>query len=205
MRLIHTEQLFDVGRFSDTDAWTTIDEQIRSAIEAVHWPPGSDSFTLNGQRGKKRGEGNGVVPIKIAWQQYLKAAGWRMEQRLPIIGSLNPGPVDAVYPIGENRFFCAEWETGNISSSHRALNKMLLGIMRKILVGGALIVPSREMYMYLTDRVGNYQELQPYLPVWRAFAHTIDEGLLIIYVVEHDQIDPGVPRIAKGTDGRALL
>jgi hypothetical protein len=205
MKIVHTEHLVDVGRFSGTEAWRRIDTQIKLAIQAVHWPPGSDAFILNGQRGKKRGEGNGVVPIKQAWQQYLKAEGWLMEQRLSIMDTLNPGPFDAVYQVEDGRFFCAEWETGNISSSHRALNKILLGIMRRVVVGGALVVPSREMYIYLTDRVGNYQELQPYFPVWRAFAHTIDEGLLMIYVVEHDKIDPSVPRIAKGTDGRALL
>jgi hypothetical protein len=110
--------------------------------------------------------------------------------------------MDATYPVGD-RLFCVEWETGNISSSHRALNKMSLGILEKVLIGGALIVPTRAMYKYLTDRVGNLQELEPYFLFWRAF--NVDEGFLLVIGVEHDAVSLNVPRIPKGTDGRALL
>ncbi|MGA1841038.1 MAG: hypothetical protein ACMUIU_10470 [bacterium] len=51
---------------------------------------------------------------------------------------------DATYIVGD-RLFCVEWETGNISSSHRAINKMALGIIRDILIGGILIVPTRNL------------------------------------------------------------
>lgn len=112
--------------------------------------------------------------------------------------------MDATYPVG-NRFFAAEWETGNISSAHRSINKLLLGVLKQLLVGAAIIVPSRKMYYYLTDRVGNYQELEPYFPLWRAFGSIIEQGLLAIYEIEHDGVDPAAPRISKGTDGRALL
>ena len=36
-------------------------------------------------------------------------------------------------------------------------------------------------------------------------AVNINEGFLEIFVVEHDAIDSNVPRITKGTDGRALI
>ena len=100
------------------------------------------------------------------------------------------------------RLFCVEWETGNVSSSHRAINKMALGILKKILIGGALIVPTREMYQYLTDRVGNFPEIEPYFPLWRALR--VEEGLLLVIAIEHDAVSQDVPRIKKGTDGRAL-
>ena len=109
--------------------------------------------------------------------------------------------MDATCQVGD-RLFCVEWETGNISSSHRAINKMAVGILKKILVGGALIVPTREMYNYLTDRVGNFPELEPYFPLWRALH--VEEGLLVVIVIEHDAVSRAVPRIPKGTDGRAL-
>jgi len=55
---------------------------------------------------------------------------------------------------------------------------------------------------YLTDRVGNYAELEPYLDLWRAVR--CDNGVLEIVVIEHDDVSYDVPRIPKGTDGRAL-
>jgi hypothetical protein len=102
----------------------------------------------------------------------------------------------------KDRLFCLEWETGNISSSHRSLNKMALGIMKKILIGGVLILPTREMYQYLTDRIGNFREISPYFPLWRSL--NLEEGLLLVIAIEHDAVNDQVPRIKKGTDGRAL-
>ncbi len=104
--------------------------------------------------------------------------------------------------VVKDRLFCVEWETGNISSSHRSINKMALGILKKTLIGGALIVPTRKMYQYLTDRIGNIQELEPYFPLWNAL--DVDEGLLLIIAIEHDNISNDVQRIGKGTDGRAI-
>ena len=37
------------------------------------------------------------------------------------------------------------------------------------------------------------QELEPYFPVWRAFADSVHEGLLVIYEIEHDGTDPEAP------------
>ncbi len=79
---------------------------------------------------------------------------------------------------------------------------MALGIMKKILIGGALILPTREMYKFLTDRIGNFRELAPYFPLWKAM--NIEEGLLLIIAIEHDSTSDRVPKIQKGTDGRAL-
>jgi hypothetical protein len=79
---------------------------------------------------------------------------------------------------------------------------MALGLLKKALAIGCLIVPSREMYQYLTDRVGNFSELVPYLDLWRAIP--VESGVLEIVVIEHDAISTEVPRIPKGTSGRAL-
>jgi hypothetical protein len=100
------------------------------------------------------------------------------------------------------KFFAVEWETGNISSSHRALNKMAVGLIEKVIEGGILILPSRDMYYFLTDRVGNFSELEPYFPVWKNL--NISEGVLAIIEIEHDAISMEVSPIKKGTDGRAL-
>ena len=127
---------------------------------------------------------------------------WMLEHRMSIASRIRPGPIDAVKRLSDGQFFAVEWETGNISSSHRALNKMAVGLLDGVLTGGILILPSREMYQYLTDRIGNYAEIEPYFPVWRNLS--IEKGLLAVIEVEHDAISLDVPQIKKGTDGRAL-
>ena len=201
MKVVHVERLIDTGRFSASRAWQTIEGQILRAIQSVVWPPGSGSFTLYDEPGKGRGKGNGVKPIKEACMQQLKQMGWSLETPVPIAVLKKPGPLDATYAVGQ-RLFCLEWETGNISSSHRALNKMALGMLQTTLIGGVLILPTRSMYRYLTDRVGNYAELEPYFPIWRAIP--VEEGLLAVFAIEHDAVSRSVARIPKGTDGRAL-
>jgi hypothetical protein len=201
MKIAQIKRLIDNGGFSSTKEWEVIENHIKKAIETVDWPPGSGSFTLFDQSGKKRGQGSGVKPIKDACMNHLKSLGWSLETPIPIAVLKKPGKMDATYPVG-NRLFCVEWETGNISSSHRAMNKMALGILKGILIGGALILPTRAMYKYLTDRIGNFSELEPYFPLWKAFK--VEEGLLEVIAVEHDSVSRSVPRIPKGTNGRAI-
>lgn len=201
MKIVRTERLIDVGGFSGTQEWKTIENHVTNAIKAVEWPPDSGSFTLFAQSGKGRGQGSGVKPIKDACMLHLKSLGWDLETRTDIATLRKPGPMDASFQVG-GRLFCVEWETGNISSSHRAMNKMALGILKKTLIGGILILPTRSMYKYLTDRVGNFPELEPYFPLWRALA--VDEGFLAVIAIEQDAVSLSVPRIPKGTDGRAL-
>jgi len=202
VKIVRTELLLNAGAFPNSNDWLRIQSEISDAIRGVQWPPNSGSFTLHDEPGKKRGKGSGVKPIKTACMLHLKSKGWRLEPCLDIATVTRPGPVDAAFQVGE-RYFCIEWETGNISSSHRALNKIAVGILKKLVVGGVLIVPTRQMYYYLTDRVGNFKELEPYFPLWRALK--VEEGLLAVIAVEHDGVSRDVPRIPKGTDGRALI
>jgi hypothetical protein len=202
MKIVHIEQIIDTGTFSQTEDWKIIEEHIFQAIKSIEWPHGSGSFTLFDESGKKRGQGSGVKPIKLACMQKLKSFGWQLETRVDIATVRRPGPMDATYKI-KDRIFCVEWETGNISSSHRSVNKMALGIQKKVLIGGVLILPTHEMAQYLTDRVGNFRELSPYFPLWKSLA--VDKGLLLVIAIEHDAVSDKVPRINKGTDGRALL
>jgi hypothetical protein len=201
MKIVQIETLIDAGHFSRSDEYKIIEGHIVQAIKSVEWPPGSGSFTLYDESGKERGKGSGVKPIKEACMHKLKSLGWQLETRLDIATVVRPGPMDATFPV-RDRLFCVEWETGNISSSHRAINKMALGILKKILIGGALIVPTRKMYNYLTDRIGNFREIRPYFPLWKALH--VDEGLLVVIAIEHDAVSKDVRRIKKGTDGRAL-
>ena len=201
MIIKHTEYIISAGQFPNSEKLEMVKNDIHKAIKSIEWPSGSGSFTLHEESGKKRGEGNGVKPIKLACMEKLKHLGWSLETPVDIATVKRPGPMDATFPI-DDKLFCVEWETGNISSSHRAINKMALGIIKNILIGGALILPTRSMYNYLTDRVGNYPEIEPYFPLWKALQ--IKEGLLAIIAIEQDGVSKDVPRIPKGTDGRAL-
>jgi len=189
--------LVQKGDFSQSDEFQATLSQIKKAVISVVWPPGSDLFTL--YLGKKA---NGVVPIKKEFMRVLVQQDWMLEHRMSIASRIRPGPIDAVKRLLNEQFFAVEWETGNISSSHRAINKMAVGLLDGVLAGGILILPSREMYQYLTDRIGNYAEIEPYFPVWRNLS--INNGVLAVIEVEHDATSLDIPPIKKGTDGRAL-
>ncbi|MCX5883307.1 MAG: restriction endonuclease [Deltaproteobacteria bacterium] len=197
MKILKTEFLIQKGSFALSSELETILEQVRNAIRSVTWPQGSDRFILYPVK-----MANGVVPIKKNCMCYLVREGWTIEYRMSIASRLKPGPIDAVKKLIDGRWFAVEWETGNISSSHRALNKMAVGLLDGKLAGGVLILPSREMYRYLTDRIGNYAEIEPYFPVWKNLS--IRDGVLAVIEIEHDDLSLDVPPIIKGTDGRAL-
>lgn len=77
-------------------------------------------------------------------------------------------------------------------------------LLKGTLVCGVLVLPSRKMYNFLTDRVGNFRELEPYFPAWKYANYDISQGTLIIYEIEHDSISSEIPPLKKGIDGRAL-
>lgn len=201
MKLIHEEFLINSGNFPESSEWKKIHDDLCSAIKAVDWPPGSGTFSLFPESGKLRGKGNGVKPIKYRFIENLEKCGWQPEVAINFQEEFQTGRMDAVKATGFGHFV-VEWETGNISSSHRSLNKMALGLLKGKLIGGALVVPSRELYYYLTDRIGNYNELLPYVDLWKSIK--CSDGILIVFVVEYDALDKKVPRIPKGTSGRAL-
>jgi hypothetical protein len=202
VKIVREEKLIGCGAFSTSAEWARARKKLHVAIKAVEWPPKSGKFTIYPQSGKKRGEGNGVKPIKAGLMIDLEKLGWHVEQPAKLGGKRNPGDFDAMLETAHGPVV-VEWETGNISSSHRSLNKMALGIMRGKIAAGILIVPSRALAKYLTDRVGNMQELEPYLELWQAVPCK-HGGVLEIVVIEHDATSMDVPRIAKMTDGRAL-
>jgi hypothetical protein len=202
VKIIQVETLISAGEFSNSNLWKSIRDRLHEAIQAVDWPPGSGKFTIYPESGKKRGEGNGVGPIKLGLIKQLVSEGWIAEHPLDIATVSKPGDLDAVLITEEGPIIAMEWETGNISSSHRALNKMALGLLKEVITAGVLVVPSRLLYPYLTDRIGNFAELVPYLDLWKSIP--CKTGVLEIVVIEHDATSIQVPRIPKGTSGRAL-
>ena len=196
MKLLRTEFLIRNGPFVESPAYSLVFDTIYKAIDSVKWPDSSTKFTIF--PGKNA---NGVKPIKELCVSYLNAHDWELEKNMDLGSRVSPGPVDAVLSIDNYGDFAFEWETGNISSSHRALNKMALGLITKTLIGGVLVVPSRNLYYHLTDRIGNFAEIEPYFPIWKNLNL---EGVLAVIEVEYDDISESVPKIYKGTDGRAL-
>jgi len=174
---------------------------------------------------------NGVTPIKELFLVEMEQRLWRREEPLslkdlagkygeeieelfveypgktkitePLYSSV--GDLDCHFKINDAWRAAIEWETGNISSSHRSMNKLCLALMAGQVEVAVLIVPSREMYPHLTDRIGNWLELSPYLHFWKKAGTFVKKGLLAVTVVEHDQLteDPGVPYIGQGKDGRS--
>lgn len=211
MKIVETVALLKRGAFAESAQWATIRATIHAAIAQAEWPVGSGSFSIYPESGKKSGKGNGVVPIKAKPMQVLKAAGWTLEHpwdvatKEPSAGKngkgSKPGDIDAAkqFPQG---LVVVEWETGNISSSHRAINKMALGLVAKKCVAGMLVVPNMKLAQYLTDRIGNIEEIRPYVPLWENLG--VSEGVLELVVIEQDSESMDIPRIPKGKDGRAV-
>jgi hypothetical protein len=212
VRIVESLDIIRVGRFPRTATWRRAKEEVETAIGAADWPFGSGMFSLNPEHGiDKQGRldrhPNGVQPIKIPMIKYLELCGWQTEAlpALPV-GSegrdvLSTGDLDALL-LDRDRYVGFEWETGNVASSHRAINKLLDGITRTTLQGGILVLPVRSMQRYLTDRVGNFEEIAPYFEFWARYP--VLAGALRIYGVAHDALNPSVPHIPKGKAGRAL-
>lgn len=201
MKLLEYHDILNTSLFEKSLNLKLAWEEVKEAIKATDWPHGTGKFTIYPESGKKSGQGNGVKPIKIPCMQALEKKGWLTES-LPNIGSsvLGTGDLDALKQTDEG-YIAFEWETGNISSSHRALNKLFLAMQETNTLGCFLVVPSNDLKPFLTDRIGNIGELKPYFPLWKNLP-SINGGLRII-VVEHDDTSFDVPRIPKGTDGRA--
>jgi hypothetical protein len=202
VKLLEYHDILNPGLFEQSPALQQAWDDVQQSVALTDWPHGSGSFTIYPESGKKSGEGNGVKLIKVPCIRALRQRGWLVE-RLPSVGSsvLRTGDLDALKETPEG-YVAFEWETGNISSSHRALNKLFLTMKETATIGSFLVVPSNRMKVYLTDRIGNIGELEPYFGLWRDL--TGIHGALRIIVVEQDAESFDVPKIPKGTDGRAL-
>ncbi len=185
---------------------------------------------------KKKTLRNGVVPLRQQFRENLEASGWRAEEPLSLKGyfekiransqleqifrypirtaSAAPDPLHE--GVGDFDFWLrsdtgfrtvVEWETGNISSSHRSLNKMCLALMGGLADAGVLVVPSFYLYPHLTDRIGNIRELQPYFNFWSRVGQLVGRGLLAVAEVEHDKLVNSTDVrdfIPTGSDGNAF-
>src|SRR5450755_1956849 len=116
------------GSNEENTLFDDVKKEVEKAIKRVVWPIGNSVFCINPVR-----KGNGVVPIKKEFIAYLKAHGWITEKSFELVDGIGAGPIDALLktPLGS---IAVEWETGNISSSHRAINKMATAIIEKNII-----------------------------------------------------------------------
>lgn len=208
MQIIAKYDVIDAGGASSSELWKRAVEDVETAIARIDWPWGSGKFKLN-PNPREREDGtfevknpNGVVPIKKPALEYLNSRGWKSEgkPRFPEHVLLTPRDVDAMLTLPDG---CAgfEWETGNVSSSHRAISKLLDALHYEALVAGFLAVPMGATQRHLTDRIGKFEEISNYFEHWSRYP--IQRGVLRVYGIQHDELDPDVEHIPKGSDGRS--
>ncbi len=142
---------------------------------------------------------NGVVPVKEKIYEKLETEyHWFREKPLPYLRdeAKKGGPIDVYKQFGPSPFFKVglEFETGNISSAHRSMNKLCLGLRTGDLNMAVLMMPISKMAFYLTDRVSNYEELEPYFPL-------LDSYPFVVFGFDADTYDLTAPILPKGRDG----
>ena len=155
----------------------------------------SGEFTINSSKKNC----NGVVPVKEGIYRRLEAHyEWFREKPLAYFENAQKGgPIDVYKEFGDHTHpfnVGLEFETGNISSAHRSMNKLCVGIKHGDLQMAFLIMPIKRLAYYLTDRVSNYEELAPYFGL-------LDDFPIVVFGFDADHYDPTAPLLAKGRDG----
>lgn len=138
---------------------------------------------------------NGVSLLKEPFYQALETKGWSREKPLEIL-SVKGGPIDVFKSFSNSFNVGIEVETGNAASSHRSLNKLLLGICNGELDLAILMMPIHQLSVYLTDRVSNYEEISPYLRL-------VEQDPFIVIGFDVEEYSSDVPCLPKGTDGNS--
>lgn len=228
MKWLRTLVLFDKGDVISTDDWKTIHAGYVRAIASIDHPKGSGTLTIRKKTQLSNGQWrrNGVGYLRKRFLRFMcETEGWRPECTVDLARNRDQPPI-LLYPSLESyrepitsdfggfdfmitatggTCIAIEWETGNISSSHRSMNKLAIAMTNGLIQVGVLIVPSRKLYEHLTDRIGNIGELSGYLSMWEGLKSVVARGLLAITVVEHDELstDRSLPYLKVGKDGRA--
>ncbi len=220
--------LFDQGDVISSRDWRALHESYVRSIKSIDHPTGSGLLTLRERKKlpNNKWARNGVGYLRTRFLDHIRdVEGWEAEKPVDLKRDRHQPPI-RLYPSLElhreeirsdfggfdhvtkgkgGTEIAIEWETGNISSSHRSLNKLAVALSAGIIQVGVLIVPSRNLYKHLTDRIGNIDELSGYLSLWEGLKATVSRGLLAITVVEHDALskDESLPFLKVGNDGRA--
>lgn len=228
MKWLRTMILFDKGGMISSPDWENLHKSYIRAIASIEHPQGSGSLTLRRKRRlpNNQWKRNGVGYLRKEFLTFMRDhEGWQAESDVALPRNREQPPL-LLYPsleeyrepitsdfggfdfmaTAENGARVAiEWETGNISSSHRSMNKLAIALSWGLMDVGVLIVPSRALYEHLTDRIGNIGELSGYLSMWEGLKSVVERGLLAITVVEHDHLtnSEDIEYLVVGCDGRA--
>lgn len=228
MKWLRTLVLFDQGDVISSPDWKAFHESYVRSIESIDNPAGTGKLCLRRKARLPNGQWarNGVGFLRNRFLEHIRdVEGWEAEGLVDLKRDRDQPPIrlypsletyrepitsdfggfDLVTHSDAGTHIAIEWETGNISSSHRSMNKLAIALSAGIVQVGVLILPSRGLYEHLTDRIGNISELSGYLSMWEGLKATVDRGLLAITVVEHDELtdDPAFPYLKVGDDGRA--
>lgn len=228
MKWLRTLVLFDKGDVIGSDDWSAVHASYVRAIASIDHPAGAGTLTLRQKVKLAIGQWqrNGVGYLRTRFLQFMRdAEKWQAEGNVDLTRDRQQPPI-LLYPSLEayrepitsdfggfdfmttaphGTRIAIEWETGNISSSHRSMNKLAIALTNGVIEVGVLILPSRQLYEHLTDRIGNIGELSGYLSMWEGLKSVVPRGLLAITVVEHDALttDAGMPYLTVAGDGRA--
>ena len=74
------------------------------------------------------------------------------------------------------------------------MNKLCVGIKKSELDLAMLMMPIKKMSFYLTDRVSNYEELEPYFLL-------LDKVPFIVFGFDAEEYSADAPLLPKGKDG----
>ena len=157
---------------------------------------GSDHFIINNSQKNC----NGVVPIKEGIYERLEYYyNWYREKPLPYLKEdvKKGGPIDVYkeFESSDSKIKVGlEFETGNISSAHRSINKLCVGLQTGAIDMAILILPIKSLAFYLTDRVSNYEELEPYFLLLTNYP-------FIVLGFDAEEYNPSVDILPKGKDG----
>ena len=156
---------------------------------------GSDHFIINSSEKNC----NGVVPVKEGIYRQLECYyNWSREKPLPYLKeeAKKGGPIDVYKEFGSDSSFKVglEFETGNISSAHRSMNKLCIGLRTGDINLAMLVMPVKEMAFYLTDRISNFEELEPYFPLLQQYP-------FIVFGFDAEEYNPSAQLLPKGKDG----
>jgi hypothetical protein len=170
-------------------------EAYNEVINAIHHNvTNGDKFILNNSKKNI----NGVTKVKEGIISILQNEyGWETEYPITYLSAdaSKGGPIDAYKKFGADAYKVGfEFETGNVASVHRSINKLHIGITTGNLNMGILILPMKSMSYYLTDRAANYEEIEPYLLLWSNIP-------LAVIGFDADIYDPSAPILSKGSDG----
>lgn len=152
MQIVNWEHLVDRdptdsgGRYTGTSSYKLVEEHIKIAVSKIVWPPDSDRFTIYPESGKRRGEGNGVVPIKRGFTKTLVEFGWTLEAKAPkttgdesaTLKGSRPGAFDCHYEF-TTKAVHRSWSSGKPAMCRPAIARSI-GLGSVFIVATCLVV-----------------------------------------------------------------